>query len=136
MIGVAEKIILLTQKTDETQKRKVPITIGGVTTEIEASPVVDVKIREFTAPEEIQEIKNKFEIIEDACGHLMCVGSYFFDCIDKEGNNTRIEYLGFGHIRIEKKFKNDAKLKKPLELLSWLDSMGVSEPLNNWLKDN
>ena len=135
LIENTESIIISKKEANGNKKEKVPITINGITTEIEANVIEDVKIHEVTDPKEIQSIRKVFVISDESKGHLMAVGDYAFDFIDKQGSSIKIEYLGFGAIRIEKIFKNDAELKKPIAFLNWLASIGISGPLNQWVEN-
>ena len=65
----------------------------------------------------------------------MGIGNLFFDFIGGKYESCRVEYLGTGWIRIEKLFKNDAVLKRPIEFLTWLDELGIPEPLHRWIED-
>lgn len=136
LIDKSKKIIISKKEANMNKVVKTPITLNGKTTEIEGHPVENIKIIEISESEKIQEIQKYFEILNESKGHLMCVGNILFEFFDKKENSIEIEYLGFGHIRIEKNFKDDAELKKPMELLNWLNSIEVSEPLSSWIEDN
>lgn len=135
LIEDSDKIIISKREANKNKVVKTPITLNGKTTYIEGNPVENVNIEEISKPEEIQEVLKHFEILDETKGHLMCVGNLMFEFINNNGNTIEVEYLGFGHLRIEKLFKDDAELKRPMEFLNWLNSIGIPEPLNNWIED-
>ena len=134
LIAKSEKIIISKKEANKDKIVKTPIIANGKTIEIEGHPVESIKFIEITETQELQVIQKHFEILNESKGHLMCVGNLLFEFIDKKGNSVEVEYLGFGHIRMKKVFKNDAELKRPMEFLNWLDSIGISEPLNDWIE--
>lgn len=135
LIEKSEKIIISKREVNKNKVIKTPITINGKITEIEGNPVENVKVLEITDTQELQAIQKHFEILNDSKGHLMCVGDYLFNFINKQGNSVEVEYLGFGYIRIEEKFKDDAALRRPLEFVNWLNSIGIPDPLDMWIED-
>lgn len=135
LIKEAEKIIISKTETNTDKVVKIPMSINGETVEINGHPTEKVQLAEITETEEVEKLKGHVEIRDETKGHLMTVGNLSFEFIHKDRDSIEVEYLGFGCLRIEKIFKDDAELKRPLEFLNYLDSMGISEPLKNWQED-
>ena len=64
----------------------------------------------------------------------MCIGTYLFDFMTQNEGTHQIEYLGYGAIRWEKAWKDDAHLANPSQFLEWLANNGIDEPLKEWLE--
>lgn len=102
----------------------------------ENSRLVEKEIVRRHTKEDIKIVQEKLVLKEEPRGHLMCIGSYYFNFKDDKGEVNKIEYLGYGSVRWESKWKNDASLSNPLAFLEWLTELGIEKPLVEWTKYN
>lgn len=77
----------------------------------------------------IIKIKSLFEVQDTSNGSLRTSGEYYFEFESRDGQKTKVEYLPGGRLRSNELWKNDAILKRPMELLNWLASLGIGGPL-------
>ena len=82
----------------------------------------------------LKDVKDNFAIRDESPGHVMCIGTYLFDFITQNDEKHQIEYLGYGAIRWEKAWKDDAQLENPHQFLEWLANNGIDEPLKAWVE--
>lgn len=108
------------------------IEISERVSDEETKILIPQKVLEIKDASKIKELYEKFKIIEESIGHMMCIGEYVFTFCVKGGVAAEIEYLGGGAIRWEKRWKEDAALNAPIAFLEWLFVQGIEKPLNIW----
>jgi tetratricopeptide (TPR) repeat protein len=93
---------------------------------------MEKKMLNELSKDQIQNLCNCLKINKDNIGHVMDFGKILFKFFENENVLGIISYPGYGYIRWEDKWKDDAQLTDPEEFLKILYLLGISEPLNTW----
>jgi hypothetical protein len=115
---------------DEILYKTTKITISMPHHDEEQRRLYYKKAFEYNNPEEVRELTSFFRVDEEKiAGHLMSIPDMYFEFYNDDDLLANIAYISCCWIRWDMNWKGDGILEDSMPLMKWLDSKGITEPL-------